>query len=84
MVGGVSPTGSGDAFMVLDDKDNMKGVNIVHELMHALGLDHTFDPKNKHAFTLGKTDNYMDYKNSKKHTYKWQWEQLRNNSFTTD
>ncbi|PKH53015.1 metallopeptidase [Tenacibaculum sp. Bg11-29] len=42
--------------------------------MHALGLKHTFE--SKHKFKNTKTDNYMDYHNNKKHTYKWQWKNL--------
>ncbi|MBU2949426.1 metallopeptidase [Tamlana agarivorans] len=42
--------------------------------MHALGLNHSFS--DTHRFKDTKTDNYMDYENNKKHTYKWQWKKL--------
>ncbi|WP_055447084.1 hypothetical protein [Lacinutrix mariniflava] len=75
MAGGVSPTGTGIAYLVLDDDGNIKSENIIHEVMHALGLNHTFS--STHKFKDTKTDNYMDYENTKKYTYKWQWEKLQ-------
>lgn len=72
--GGVSPTGTGIAYLVLDPEGNIKDDNIIHETMHALGLRHTFE--SIHKFKNTKTVNYMDYHNNKKHTYKWQWENL--------
>lgn len=58
-------------------------MEIPHELMHALGLEHTFDPKSNFVFTKGDTANYMDYKSKNKtvsayaqekhNTFKWQW-----------
>lgn len=42
-------------------------MKIPHELMHALGLEHTFaedtkkDQNKKHIFNKGATRNYMDY-----------------------
>lgn len=60
---------------------------IPHELMHALGLEHTFDSKSTYTFKEGATQNYMDYKdpqksditfaNEKHYTFKWQWELAR-------
>jgi len=60
---------------------------IPHELMHALGLEHTFDSKSIYTFTQGATQNYMDYKDPQKsnidfarekhYTFKWQWELVR-------
>ncbi|MHC9089991.1 type VI secretion system tube protein TssD [Tenacibaculum sp. IMCC1] len=75
-MGGVSPTGTGVAFLVLDPNGNIETENIIHELMHAMGLRHTFKGA-EHEFKSSKTDNYMDYQNNKKHTYKWQWEKLQ-------
>ena len=56
---------------------------IPHELMRALGLAHTFDPKSNFVFTKGDTTNYMDYKSKNKtvsayaqekhDTFKCQW-----------
>ncbi|KGN74495.1 hypothetical protein HQ47_04365 [Porphyromonas macacae] len=57
---------------------------IPHEVMHALGVGHTFlnqrkerQSSQKHLFNKTKTDNYMDYNNSKNTTWKWQWEIMR-------
>ena len=58
---------------------------IPHELMHALGLDHTFLenklPNKKILFDEGSTKNYMDYNNSKETTFKWQWDILRSSKY---
>ncbi|GIM56845.1 hypothetical protein CAPN006_12380 [Capnocytophaga canimorsus] len=62
-------------------------VEIPHEIMHALGLEHTFaedtkkDQNKKHIFNKGGTRNYMDYQNTKKHTQKWQWEIMRSSKY---
>ena len=61
--------------MVLDPESSINSENIIHEIMHAFGLKHTFE--SNHKFKDTKTDNYMDYENTKKHTYKWQWEKLQ-------
>ncbi len=60
-----------------------------HELLHALGLPHTFDgssPRAKYTYEDGKTDNLMDYPNpimvgdlkriSLKSLFEWQWETI--------
>lgn len=52
-------------------------MEIPHELIHALDLEHTFDSEEVHHFTKGATKNYMDYDNSKEYTFKWQWEKMR-------
>lgn len=88
VIGGLSPIGSNRAYLFLDPNAEFQNENIAHELMHALGLPHAFpeedaktkQPKNqgkKHMFGLGMTDNYMDYNNSKNHTWRWQWQILR-------
>ncbi len=74
--GGISPTGTGVAFVTLNAEGHIEHKSTVHELMHALGLKHTFESMYKLKY--GKTSNYMDYNNNKKHTYKWQWQNLRN------
>ncbi|MFL0123023.1 hypothetical protein V2611_14635, partial [Tenacibaculum maritimum] len=74
LIGGFSPIGTGKAYVVLDDNNDIIPENIVHELMHGLGLRHTFE--GTYNYKDYKTDNYMDYKNNKRHTYKWQWEKL--------
>lgn len=47
-----------------------------HEVMHALDLEHTFESVAQHTFDDTKTDNYMDYNNTAKHTFVWQWRLL--------
>lgn len=47
-----------------------------HEVMHALGLEHTFVSLAQHVFDDTKTDNYMDYNNTAQHTFVWQWRLL--------
>ena len=52
-------------------------MEIPHEVMHGLGLEHTFEekehPNKEHIFRKGSTENYMDYNNTKETTFKWQW-----------
>ena len=50
-----------------------------HELFHAFGLHHTWseDSKNKHRFTKNKTENLMDYSDTRIATWKWQWDIIR-------
>ncbi|WP_314199850.1 peptidase [Capnocytophaga sputigena] len=73
--------------MFLANKEIYTDVEIPHELMHALGLAHTFDEEGryhrnrKHIFEKAKTDNYMDYDNTKKSTFKWQWDILRKSPY---
>ena len=58
---------------------------IPHELMHALGLEHTFEEKNhpnkEYTFWKDMTKNYMDYNNKKEVTFKWQWDILRKSPY---
>lgn len=60
-------------------------MEIPHEIMHALGLEHTFPenklPNKKILFDEGSTKNYMDYNNSKETTFKWQWDILRSSKY---
>ena len=60
-------------------------MEIPHELMHALGLEHTFEekdhPNKEHIFRQGSTKNYMDYNNTKETTFKWQWDILRKSPY---
>lgn len=76
MAGGLSPTGTGIAYMVLDDSGDINKDNVMHELMHALDLQHTFNDMAKHRFKPQRTNNYMDYKTSKDCTWSWQWKKL--------
>lgn len=56
---------------------------IAHELMHCMGLSHTFDPPSKFLFEKGKTDNVMDYPIlpiRRISTFHWQWKTLQENA----
>ncbi|MFB9056861.1 hypothetical protein ACFFU9_08920 [Mariniflexile ostreae] len=81
VIAGFSPTGTGIAYGVLDEKGNLLPTAIMHEIMHALGLQHSFSTKATHTFEAKKTNNYMDYKDSKEFTWKWQWNKLHTYSF---
>lgn len=53
-----------------------------HELLHAIGLSHTFDDYSKYVFKQCETDNIMDYNDDVtnlvgKQTYKWQWDLIK-------
>lgn len=54
-----------------------------HELLHAMGLYHTFDNSGSHVFKIGETENIMDYSHqygkTRISTWKWQWEKVRAN-----
>ena len=72
--------------MFLANKEIYTDVEIPHELMHALGLPHTFYEdqfvnNQKHLFSKYKTNNYMDYSRNKKTTFKWQWDILRKSPY---
>ena len=69
--------------MFLGNENKKPKVEIPHEIMHALGLEHTFDPKETYLFTKGATKNYMDYDNSKEYTFKWQWVKMRESKWIT-
>lgn len=54
----------------------------IHELLHALGLYHTFDNNSEFTFEKLKTDNIMDYSHNatppikRKSTWYWQWKKV--------
>ena len=56
-----------------------------HELLHALGLYHSFSHRNKHTFLKNKTDNIMDYSDVGPEkipviaTWQFQWNILHEN-----
>lgn len=87
MSGGISPTGTGVAYKTLEENNRIDAGNIMHEIMHAIALPHTFPEVDKegnslnsnktHMFEKDSTKNYMDYKINKQYTWKWQWEKLR-------
>jgi hypothetical protein len=70
--------GTSSLMFLKNDKKEPK-VEIPHEIMHALNLEHTFAETGKvkkHTFEISKTENYMDYNNSKKSLFHWQWKSL--------
>ena len=61
-----------------------KPTTLCHEVMHGLGLRHThFDDETilkeekKYVFEKYTTDNIMSYASSRKTTWNWQWEIVR-------
>ena len=54
-----------------------------HEILHAMGLEHSFDNANKHTFEEEKTDNIMDYSHNaginRISTWKFQWDTIKPN-----
>jgi hypothetical protein len=80
VVAGFSQVNSGVAYGILADREGkILPEAVAHEIMHALGLEHTFAQQNGHAFEPKRTKNYMDYSSDKIYTWKWQWEIARNN-----
>lgn len=77
-----------DCLIFCANKKLQKEKDIAHEVMHALNLEHPFLKKGEiaeptqHYFKMSNTDNYMDYNNSYKHTWKWQWEIMHNYHLT--
>ncbi|WP_299610128.1 type VI secretion system tube protein TssD [uncultured Aquimarina sp.] len=64
---------------------------VAHELMHCMGLYHSFDNNGTHTFKIGQTENIMDYSHVARYatpngtltqisTWKWQWEILKNSN----
>lgn len=64
--------------IVFQNRDNF--TTVVHELLHSMGLYHTFDNDSKYTFKLYHTDNVMDYTHHKGKdrftTNKFQWKIL--------
>lgn len=50
---------------------------IAHELMHCLGLVHSFENNSKHTFKKEETNNIMDYSYNNYSLWRWQWKRLR-------
>ena len=77
---GISSSKDGISLMFLGNLCKPKE-EIPHEIMHCLGLEHIFSSESKILYNKGRTKNFMDYDNSKKITYKWQWDIMRKSSF---
>ena len=75
------------SMLFLANRDKIPSFDIPHEVLHGLGLEHTFDSKSTYTFIQGATQNYMDYKaqqmdikdfaKEKHYTFKWQWDLVR-------
>lgn len=70
--------------VVFDRPRNGRSVStMAHELLHAMGLYHTFDNDSPYTFELYKTDNIMDYTHIKFKnrfsTNKFQWKKINPN-----
>lgn len=67
--------------IVFQNRDN--STTVVHELLHSMGLYHTFDNDSEFTFKLYHTDNVMDYTHHKGKdrftTNKFQWKILNKN-----
>ena len=61
---------------------------VAHELMHCMGLYHSFDNDGTHTFKIGQTENIMDYSHVSTYakpngtltqisTWQWQWDILK-------
>ena len=85
---GITPSpGKYASMLFLGNRNKFLDFDIPHEVLHGLGLEHTFDSKSTYTFKEGATQNYMDYKdpqksditfaNEKHYTFKWQWELAR-------
>lgn len=57
--------------------NTLKSETVCHELLHCLGLFHTFSSYSRHIFEKGKTNNIMDYSSSRQSLWKWQWDIIR-------
>lgn len=82
-VTGVSGITPGTSIVFTKDNKSIAST-IVHEVMHGLGLKHSFYEDKyikKHTFASRTTDNFMDYDNKPVHTWKWQWEKLHESGF---
>lgn len=61
-----------------------KVTTCAHEGLHGLGLQHThkdgaLEPERKYIFIKRKTDNVISYADTRKSTWRWQWDILRAN-----
>lgn len=61
--------------------EGFKEIVMVHEVLHAMSLRHSFDAGATHSFKAYKTKNIMDYTlggetDKRESLWKWQWEQL--------
>ncbi len=78
----------GVSLMFFGNNDKFPKQEIPHEIMHAIGLHHTFkeDTDNptskKHTYTDKSTPNYMDYEGNQNRTFYWQWKEIYNSNYS--
>jgi hypothetical protein len=52
---------------------------VTHELLHAMGLKHSFSDSADYGYKKKATQNIMDYSKTRKNTWLWQWKKLWTN-----
>ncbi|SIS48025.1 hypothetical protein SAMN05421766_102204 [Zobellia uliginosa] len=52
---------------------------VTHELLHCMGLRHSFDNSATYGYKKKATQNIMDYSATRKHIWLWQWKKLWSN-----
>ena len=65
---------------VVFDIASRKSTCLVHELLHSLGLYHSFDTSGEFTFKYKQTENIMDYSDTRRTIWKWQWDSIRKHS----
>ena len=70
----------GVSLMFLGNDNKFPKQEIPHEIMHSIGLDHTFNLDSKHTYTEKSTPNYMDYEGLQNRTFYWQWQEIYNSN----
>ncbi|MFC5045093.1 type VI secretion system tube protein TssD [Aquimarina hainanensis] len=53
---------------------------VTHELLHCMGLHHSFDNSATYEYEMKATQNIMDYATTRKHIWLWQWKKLWTNN----
>lgn len=80
-----NPTAGGQAYGIPSDNalvfssTTRRKTALVHELLHGLGLQHSFGNDSNFTLSKGKTDNIMDYLDTRRTIWKWQWDIIRKN-----
>lgn len=68
-----------DSAVVFSIKTRRKTA-LVHEFLHGMGLHHTFGNDSNFTFKQGETENIMDYIDTRRVIWKWQWDIIRSNT----
>jgi hypothetical protein len=87
LLGGFSNGNNTDTITFLNENYAEDTDTVSHEVLHSLGLGHTFDNRQRFVFEAKKTDNIMDYTHLdhlsvkvKPSIYYWQWLIARQNA----